>query len=187
MQIPVQISFRNTDPSPALEERVRDRAAKLERHFDRIMSCRVMVETRHRHHHKGHLYHIRIDVTVPGTELVVNRQPDQHHAHEDPYVALRDAFDAMERKLEEHAQRIRHRVKRHEPPAEGRIRDVVPDADYGVIETDDGRELRFTRNSVVDGGFDQLKAGVRVRYVEAEGAEEPAASTVHIVGTPHAG
>ncbi len=187
MQIPVQISFRNTDPSPALEERVRNRAAKLERHFDRIMSCRVMVETHHRHHHKGHLYHVRVDVTVPGTELVVNREPAEHHAHEDAYVAVRDAFDAMERRLEEHAQKIRRQVKRHPQPPEGRIREIIPAAGHGTIETDDGRELRFTRNSVVDADFSKLKAGDRVRYVEAEGAEEPAASTVHIVGKHHAG
>jgi ribosome-associated translation inhibitor RaiA len=75
-----------------------------------------MVEVPHRHHRKGHLYHIRIDLTVPGAELVVKRDPPQHQAHEDIYVAIRDAFDSAERQLKEYAERQRGEVKTHEEP-----------------------------------------------------------------------
>ena len=116
MQIPVQITFRDMEPSAAIEERVRERAAKLERYFDRITSCRVIVEEPHLRQHKGKLFHIRVDVTVPGGELVANRSPADNHAHEDVYVAIRDAFRAVERQLEEHANKKRGRVKNHTRP-----------------------------------------------------------------------
>ncbi len=119
MQIPVQITFRDMEPSPAIEERVRERAAKLERFYDRITSCRVLVEEPHLHQHKGKLFHVRIDVTVPGGELVANRSHDDNHAHEDVYVAIRDAFRAIERQLEEHAQKKKGRVKTHNRPEFG--------------------------------------------------------------------
>jgi len=110
---PVEVMFHNLQPSPAIEAKIRDRAARLDRFYDQIMSCRVAVEAAHRHHHKGNLYRIRIDLTVPDEELVVSRVPDDQQAHEDIYVAIRDAFDAMRRQLEDYARRRRGQVKRH--------------------------------------------------------------------------
>lgn len=115
MQIPVQITFRDMEPSTAIEERVRERAAKLERFFDRITSCRVVIEEPHLHQHKGKLFHVTIDITVPGGELVANRNTGNHQGHEDVYVAIRDAFNAAERQLEDHAKKRRARAK--VPPA----------------------------------------------------------------------
>ncbi len=118
MKLPVQITFRNMSPSEALEANVREKAQKLERYYDGIMSCRVIVEAHHKHHHKGNLYHVRIDLTVPGQELVVSREPVEDHSHEDVYVAVRDAFDAARRQLEDYARRRRHQVKRHQTAPE---------------------------------------------------------------------
>ena len=111
MQIPVQITFRNIGPSPAIEAAVRERASKLERFFDRIISCRVVVEAPHRSKRKGKLYQIRISLTVPGEELAVTAAGPQDPAHEDVYVAIRDAFDAAERRLQDYADRLREPVK----------------------------------------------------------------------------
>ena len=105
MQIPVQVAFRDIDPSPAIEARIREHVAKLEDFHPRITGCRVMVEAHHRRHRKGKLYHVRIDLTVPGTELVVSRDSQENHAHEDVYVAIRDAFDATRRRLQDHVHR----------------------------------------------------------------------------------
>ena len=105
MQIPLQITFHGMAHSDAIEQRVRDKAAKLERFHSRITSCRVVVEVPHRHHHKGKLFSVRIDLTVPGGELVVNRDSDSNHAHEDVYVAIRDAFDAATRQLEDYTRK----------------------------------------------------------------------------------
>ncbi|MFV8836163.1 HPF/RaiA family ribosome-associated protein [Aquisalimonas sp. APHAB1-3] len=182
MQKPVQITFRNMDSSPALEARIRRRVGKLERHFEPIMSCQVAVEARHRHHHRGNVYHVRIAVTVPGAELVASRDPERDHAHEDPYVAFRDALRALIRQLEDHARRVRQDVKHHEPAPVGRVREIDHGAGRGIIETADGREIAFWRNSVVDQAFEHLSTGDRVRFAEAVGDEGPVASTVYRLG-----
>ena len=116
MQIPLQISFRNMDPSPAVEWRIRKKAAKLERFNDRIIGCSVVVEAPHRHHHKGKLYSVRVDVSVPGKEVVVDRAKPVDHANEDIYVAIRDAFNAAVRRLEDQARKMRGNVKSHPTP-----------------------------------------------------------------------
>jgi ribosome-associated translation inhibitor RaiA len=116
MPSPVQITFRDMEPSAALETRIRERAEQLERVFDRMTSCHVMVEAPHRHHHQGRLFHVRIDATLPRHEFVVGRDPTEHHAHEDANVAVRDAFDALRRQLEDHTRRQHGKVKTHTAP-----------------------------------------------------------------------
>ena len=111
MPIPLQISFRNMEPSPAVEARIRKKAAKLERFHDRIVGCTVVVEAPHRHHHKGKLYSVHVDISVPGKDLVIGRAKPLDHAHEDVYVAIRDAFDAAVRRLEDQARKMRGDVK----------------------------------------------------------------------------
>ena len=108
MDIPVQISFRNMDASDAVAAKAREKAEKLETYFSRITSCRVMIEAPHRHNHKGKLYRVRIDLGVPGRpDIVVNQTQSDKHAHEDVYVAMRDAFEAAKRQLEDHARKLR--------------------------------------------------------------------------------
>lgn len=109
MQIPLQITIRNTDHSDALETHIREKAHKLDEFFNHIMSCRVVVEEPHKHQHQGKQFNVRIDIGVAGSEIVVNRD----HA-DDVYVALRDAFDAANRQLEEYARKLRGEVKQHE-------------------------------------------------------------------------
>ena len=104
MQIPLQITFHGMERSDAIEAKIREKAAKLDRFHSRLTSCRVVVEVPHRHHHKGKLFSVRIDMTVPGGELVVNRDSSDH-SHEDVYVAIRDAFNAAIRQLEDHARK----------------------------------------------------------------------------------
>ncbi len=106
METPLQIAFKNLEPSDALEAAIRKRADKLERHFDRIVSCRVSVEAVSQSRHKGNLYHVGIDLRVPDGEIVVSRDRDRRE-HEDAYVAIRDAFDSALRQLEEHARKRR--------------------------------------------------------------------------------
>jgi len=113
LQLPVRITFRNMDPSPTLEAKIREKAAKLERLHGRITDCRVSVEAPHHHHHKGQLYKVSIDLTLPGREILASTGTGNNHAHEDAYVAVRDAFDAAARQLEDtlHRQRdARHEI-----------------------------------------------------------------------------
>lgn len=183
MQIPLQITFRNVDASPAVEANIRDHAERLERFDDSIVSCRVVVGLQHRHHHQGKLYHVNIDLKVPGAELVSGRGSDQHHAHEDVYVAVRDAFDSLRRRLEDHARRERGDVKTHDSPAHGRIVELHPQ--HGRIETPDGRTVYFHRNSVVGADFGALAVGDEVRFSEEAGDNGPQATTVHTIGKHH--
>lgn len=96
---PLRITFRNMDPSPALEARIRDCAARLEDLGARITSCHVTVASNHRHQQKGRIFQVRIDLTVPGAGIAISREPELDHSHEDARVAIRDAFDAARRKL----------------------------------------------------------------------------------------
>ena len=185
MKLPLQIAFRNLQHSDAIEAAVRERAEKLEKFFDHITSCRVAVEARHKHHEHGNHFHVRIDVTVPNGELVANREPDEHHAYTDVYVAIRDAFDAMRRQLEDFGRREGRRVKEHVTPPHGRIAELYPADDYGRIETAEGTLVYFHRNSVVDADFDGLQVGAEVRFDEEMGERGPQASTVHLVGKHH--
>jgi ribosomal subunit interface protein len=110
MQIPLQITIRGIEHSDALETHIRNKADKLDEFFDHIMSCRVVVEVPHKHHHQGKQFNVRLDIGVPGSEIVVNRD----HA-EDVYVALRDAFDAAKRQVEDYVRKIRGDIKTHQP------------------------------------------------------------------------
>ncbi len=185
MQLPLEIVFRDFPPSPAVESKIRQRAEKLEQFYPRIMSCRVVVEAHHKHKHNGMLYHVRIDVKVPGAELVASREHHDNHAHEDVYVAIRDAFDAARRQLEDRSRRRRGDVKTHDTPPYGRIVELNPDNDFGRIETPDGRLIYFHRNSVIDAEFERLGIGDRVHFSETMGELGPQASTVHVEGKHH--
>lgn len=206
MEIPLQIKFHNVPPSQAIEDNIREKASKLDCFYDRIISCRVMVEAPHRHHRKGKAYEVRIDITVPGGELVVNRapkrlkaaksglaelpetrlieshKPSKHSAHADVYVAIRDAFNAAGRKLQDHARRQSGAVKLHESPTRARIAKLFPDEKYGFLETPDGREIYFHSNSVLQPGFDRLEVGAEVHFAEERGEQGPQASTVRVLG-----
>jgi len=114
MQSPLQITFRHMDPSPALEAKIRQRAAELDQFFGRITACRVVVECRHRRHSQGNLFDVRIDLAVPGSEVVTGGRSAVNHSHEDAHVAVRDAFDALRRRVDDHARVRRGEVKRHE-------------------------------------------------------------------------
>ena len=185
MQIPLQITFRHMERSDALEAKIREKAQKLEQFSEHIMSCRVTIDLEHKHHHQGKLYGVKIDITVPETEIIADRHPDKHHAHEDVYVALRDAFDAARRQLEDYVRKQRGKIKAHETVPHGKIKKLFPYKDYGLIETSDGREIYFHRNSIIDENFDNLTEGDRVHFSEEMGEDGPQASTVHLEGKHH--
>lgn len=113
MEKPLEISFANVQPSPAIETAIREKALKLEKFFDRIVSCRVVFEAQQKNHRKGNQYQVKIFLVVPGHEIVVDRTGPKNQAHEEWKVALRDAFEAATRQLEDHARKVRGEVKTH--------------------------------------------------------------------------
>lgn len=185
MSMPLQITFRGLEPSPALEERIRQKARHLELLHDRITRCHVIVERPARHHKKGGVYEVSIHLSLPGARIDVAREPGVDHAHEDVYVALRDAFDRAVRQLEDVIRVHRADVKAHEVPTHGRVTRVFPDG--GFLESSDGLEVYFHRHCVTDGSHDDLHVGDEVRFVLAPdpGEEGPQASTVHKMGKHH--
>lgn len=119
--LPLQITFRDMPASDAVRARIVKRVDELAQFHPRIMSCRVVVRAPHRHQHKGKLYSVRIDLKVPCREIVINRTPVARQAHQDIYVAIRDAFDALDRRLEDTARRRRGDVKSHAEGGEVRL------------------------------------------------------------------
>ena len=181
MQLPLQITFRHMEPSPALERRIRELAGRLDKFSTSNMHCHITVEAPPRHQHQGGLFEVRINLTVPDKEIAIRRSHPFHHSHEDAYVALRDAFRAARRRLEDYERERQGPAKAHVGPPEGRICELHPEEDFGRIETDDGRLIYFHRNSVRDRSFEQLSVGSKVHFDEEPGDRGPQASTVHVV------
>lgn len=185
MQVPLQVTFRHMATSPALEARIRARAAELEQFSSRITACRVTVEKLTQRHRQGDLFEVRIDLAMPGREIEIGRERGLNHAHEDAHVAVRDAFDALRRRLQDHVRESRGEGKLHPVPDHGRVVRLMPD--YGFIATAAGDEIYFHRNSIAGGSFDNLEVGAEVRFTmqEKESANGPQASTVNPIGKHH--
>jgi len=175
MEVTLQITTRDIPHSDALEAHIREKATKLEKFYPHIMSCRIIVELPHKHHHQGRLFDVRIDMTVPGGELVINRV-----TNEDVYVAVRDAFNAAGRRLEDFARRQRGDTKIHTPVLHGKVVRLFNDEGYGFIETFDGQELYFHRENLAGHDFDRLNIGEEVQFLEdisSEGYQAKRVST----------
>jgi ribosomal subunit interface protein len=185
MPAPVQITFSNMTPSDAVRDRIEELYKRLQRFHKRIVGCRVVVRAPNRRQRKGKLYHVSIEVTVPGHELMVNRNPPEDQAHQDVYVAIRDAFEALTRRLEDVARESRGTVKTHGAEPHGRVIRLFPKKEYGFIAAADGGEVYFHANSVLNGHFKKLKVGSEVRYQAAEGEKGLQATIVKPVGKHH--
>lgn len=199
MILPVQITSKNVELTKDIEEDIIARARKLETYYKRITSCRVLVDAPGRHHQKGHSFDVRIDLTVPDGEIVVNRAPtlyprerdiaqerqtkqgEIHAERKHLKVAIHDAFDAARRLLQDYARHRRADVKTHEPAPEGRVTKLFPAEDYGFVETPDGREIYFHANAVINARFKSLRPGALVTFAEEPGEKGPQASTVRVL------
>lgn len=167
MQIPLDLTVRDLPTSDSLETRIRSKVENLEQRYPHLNACRVVVEMPHKHKHQGRLINVKIDLVVPQGELTVNR-----HANEDAYVAVREAFDAADRRLEDYVGRQRQDVKDHDQPLHGHVSRIFDFDGYGFIETDDGQEYYFSRENVMEtGGFSKIKRGMEVQFIEGMGSE----------------
>lgn len=166
MQVPLQIVFHGLDRSDAIEARIRAKAEKLETFHSGIISCRVSVETQRGHRNHDHRYNVRIDLHIPGHEIAVSRNHDA-----DVYVAIRDAFNAASRVLEDQTRQMRGEVKAHDVPLYGRVARIDVDNGHGFIETSAGDEVFFTRENVTDPPFERLEVGTEVRFLLETGKD----------------
>lgn len=175
MKQPLQISFHGMDRSDAVEDAVRQRAEHLDRFAGDIMACRVVVDLLQKHKHQGRPFGVRIDLTLPGHELVVDRVE-----HEDVYVALRDAFDDMKRQLEEVVRQRRGDEKQHPRELHGEVVRLNDDGGFGFIRTPDGQEYYFGRDNLASGRFEQLEIGTAVQFIAELAAQGPQAKRVSV-------
>lgn len=199
MKLPPTVTFRGFANSPALEDDILKHVAKLETYFGSIMGCRVLVELVQRHHRAGNRYHVRIDLTVPGDEIVVAHEASLRAAAQDlgadkitkaseldgerkhARVAVRQAFDIARRRLQDFARRHRGSVKTPAVHARGRVAQLLPIDGYGYIQTLDGHDVYFQKSSVLHDAFDRLTIGSDVSFVEEAGDKGPQASTVRLL------
>lgn len=185
MQVPLQIAFHNLDCSDAIKQLIEERVAWLERYYDRIIGCRVVVEEPHRRHRQLNQFQVRIDLTVPGAELVSKHEPPDHPENParnwDLATTIRHTFDIARRRLEECVRRHRNEVKSHDLLPHARVSQIFLPAGYGFLTTNEGREVYFHRNAVLNGDFDQLEVGSEVAFVEEPGEKGPQASTVRAI------
>jgi cold shock CspA family protein/ribosome-associated translation inhibitor RaiA len=187
MQEPLQISFHNMASSEALERRVREHWAKVERHHEGIISARVVLEAAHKQPHKSTLA-VSISIGVPGRDLAVRREQRLHESDDHATWVINEAFAAAARQLKEYAQKQRRDVQAHEGEREyARIVRLYPDQDYGFIETRERLNIYFHRDVVRDADFADLKEGSEVLYTLAddEGPMGPMASNVWTIGSAH--
>lgn len=186
MQVQPEIVFQNCEPTEELRSEVTQQLQRLEKFSPRITSCRVVIhapETRHRH---GDSFKIDLRIAMPQhKDIVVNRLHGDVPENEHPLVAIRNAFAAAQRQIEDAAREMRGQVKAHLPSDHGRVVRFLAGQDCGFIETADGREVYFHRNAVLNNAFGNLEVGSEVYFVEEEGEKGPQASTVRPVGKHH--
>jgi cold shock CspA family protein len=205
MGIPTQVTFRGLAHSETIETEVLEHVAWLERFYSDVVSCRVLVELPNRHRRDGRQFHVRLELAVPnGEPVIVNHEPSTHGPlkdvaaaahqkdneittdHRYARVAVRDAFDVARRRLQDFSRRQRGAVKTHEMPAHGVISEIRPSEQFGYIDAD-GRQIYFSRSSVLDNAFEELATGTPVAFVEEKGEKGPQASTVRVLGKHHYG
>lgn len=125
---------------------------------------------------------MRIDLMIPRGELVASHAPDEDPANENAHVAIDEAFDRLDRRLEDHVRRLRGDVKPHdEHYRDARVSKLWSYEGFGFLRTTDGSEVYFHKNSVLHHAFDRLHVGSSVRFLEEDGEKGPQASTVTLV------
>jgi ribosome-associated translation inhibitor RaiA len=117
MSTPVRITFRHMRPSAAAEENIRGHVQYLERLFDALTSCRVVIDAPPSHRNKGGAFSVHVELTMPGREIFVSTDHESSEAHRDVYVAIRDAFEAAKRQLDAHVRRQRGDLRSHSQPS----------------------------------------------------------------------
>lgn len=175
MAFPIQVEFHGMEASAALEANAIDHARKLGTFAPDIVSCRVFLDLVQKHQNQGRPFGVRIDLTLPGHELVVNRVQD-----EDVYVALRDAFDKMKRQLEDLVRKRRGDEKQHAVPLHGEIVRLDGEGGFGFIRTPQGDEYYFNRDNLKDTPFEHVAIGSAVQFLPDAGSEGPQAKRVSL-------
>jgi len=184
METPVEIDFERCEDVALYRARIEDRIAMLESRFGRITACRVTMRGPGGHHKTGGPFEVTIHLELPGGRQVdIDRSPSRDERYGDPMFAINDSFKRARRVLLDNVRHhLQGKVKHHEEQPVATVRMVDHEDDYGFLETADGRDIYFHRNSVLNGGFAHLKPGDRAAFAEEMGVKGPQASTVRVLG-----
>jgi cold shock CspA family protein len=183
MQIPFEVDFQGLTAPPSVEDSIARHVAELEQRYGRATACRVVVKGPGGHHHTGGLYEVHVRLALPdGQEVNVERTPPADERYADLTFAIDNAFKRARRQLQDRVRRLQGQVKEHESQPIGTVVRINLSGEFGFLESADGREIYFHRNSVLDGGFSHLAAGARVTFAEEMGDKGPQASTVKLLG-----
>lgn len=176
------------DPSAVLDEKIEREVERLDRLSSWLIGVSVVVDAPSGHSRRGGLYAVGIEMRVAhGPPLHIGRPHHDASGHEDALVALRDAFAAARRRLQDYVDKRRADTKTHVVPPHGRVLWVDREQRFGFISAADGSEVYFHENALVDVDFDGLDTGDEVRFVvhPGEGQKGPQASTVYRIGKHH--
>lgn len=183
MQQPVQIDFQGMDVDEQMRASIKRHVEALEQRFGRVTSCRVLVKAPGGHHLMGGLYEIHIRLTLPnGRKVEISHTPQTDERYADKAFALNDAFKRARRQLQDQVRHLQGQVKTHDAQPLGKVVSLDRDAGFGFLETADGREIYFHKNSVLNQAFSRLRVGTRVAFAEEVGEKGPQASTVRPIG-----
>ena len=183
MQTPIEIDFQGMDARPNVRTAITEHVAELERRCGRVTACRVVLKAPGGHHRTGGLYEINIRLALPdGREVNVDRTAQADERHSDLDFAINDAFKRARRQLQDQVRELQGQVKHHKGPPIGTVVQLDPLGEFGLLESNDGQEIYFHRNSVLDGDYSRLAVGSRVTYAEEMGEKGPQASTVKLMG-----
>jgi cold shock CspA family protein/ribosome-associated translation inhibitor RaiA len=189
MQTPVEIDFQGLQANEQLRACVTRNISTLEQRFGRITACRVVIRGPSERHRTGGAFDVSIRLSLPqGREVDIGRSEGRVKDVEtdnrllDPVVALNDAFKRARRRLQDHARRMQGHVKAHDGPPIATVTRFDDAAGFGFLETPDGREVYFHKNSILEGGARFVAPGTRVTFFEEMGDKGPQASTVKLLG-----
>lgn len=183
MDTPLQIDFQGMEPDAKLKADIAARIDELETRFGHIIAARAVLKGPSGHHRTGGPYELNIQLSLPGGhEVNISRTPHLDERHGNVTFAINDAFKRARRRLQDFARKIRGDVKHHEPTPMATVRNIDPSGEFGFLDTDDGREIYFHGNSVLNGKIADLEPGARVSFAEEVGEKGPQASTVRLSG-----
>ena len=178
-----RIEFQGMASTAPIRDLVERRLINLEEKFGRLAACHVVIKAPGEHHRQGAPYEVKIRLALPGgRDVNVERTPDLDERHGRLEFAIDDAFNKARRQLQDRVRRMQGAMKAHEPHPIGTVTKVFREEGYGFLETSDGSEFYFHRNSVLNDAFARLVVGDRVNFAEEMGEKGPQASTISLLG-----
>jgi cold shock CspA family protein len=183
VQTPVEIDFQGMVGTPGARDSIEKHIENLEQRYGRMTACRVVLKGPGDRHRTGGLYEVNIRLALPnGREVNVARTAPADERHADVTFAINDAFKRARRRLQDHARRLQGHVKMHEGQPIGTVTTLDDSGEFGFLEANDGHQVYFHKNSVLDDGFKRLAVGSRVVFSEEAGEKGAQASTVKLAG-----